>query len=190
MAYAENKVITIEDCQIMTNRGAGQFRNFSADATRFSPAGIKRFFNIVIPDAEEAERLIADGWNVISWTPNPTDENPDPETTYRLEVQIKFRDRMGDMLSGRLKPTVVMRCNGVQTLLDEDTVGELDGADIISADVQIAQSHWDTNGRTGVSAYLRVGYFNIELANPFAEKYANDERTIYGDQGDDVEAPF
>lgn len=191
MAYENEKITVIEDCQIMTNRGAGQFRNFSAEATRFAPAGLKRFFNIIIPNAEEAEALMHEGWNVSSWTPAATDENPDPETSYRLEVQIKYRNRMGDPLPDRLMPLVVMRCNGVQTRLDEETVGQLDSADIVNADVQIAQSHWvNSRGEEGNSAYLRVGYFNIELNNPFADKYANDEQTIYGTQVEEIEPPF
>lgn len=192
MPYTENKKLILEGCQIMTNRGRGQFRNFAANATNFAPAGMRRFFNIVIPNAEEAERLMADEWPVNSWTPNPTEEEPNPETSYRMEVQIKYRDRMGNLFEDKRKPRVVMRCNGVQTLLDEETIGMLDGSDIIDADLELSQRHWENSrGETGVTAYLHTGYFNIELDDPFAEKYADDERTIYGPAADDEsDIPF
>lgn len=189
MPYVENKKIILEDCRIMANRGRGQFRNFSADATNFAPAGMRRFFNIVIPDAEEADRLAADDWPITSWTAKPTEEEPNPEPQYRMEVQIKFRDRMGNLFEDNRRPRIIMRCNGVQTLLDEETVGTLDSSNIITADLELSQRHWDNNGRQGVTAYLHTGYFTIELDDPFAEKYADDSRTIYG-TADDIDVPF
>lgn len=167
MPYKRLDNLRIEGAHIKQNSQNALWRNFSGHQTRYKPEGY-RFFNVDIFDEDIAKKLIDDGWNLAQWTPEATDDNPNPETQYRLEVKVQFGD---------YPPKVTMICDGVKTRLDEETIGLLDTSIIETADLDIHPYHWGPmpDGREGIKAYLQVGYFTIANQDPFAAKYADEE---------------
>lgn len=151
--------LTIENARI-------GFRNFSGKPSQYNRDGAREF--AVFLDNDMAEKLIADGWNVKYTKPNPEYER---EAEAYLSVAVRFEN---------FPPRVVMINGSNKNRLTEDTVGELDHSTFENIDLIISPSSWEMNGRTGIKAYLRVGYFTLEK-DPFFDKY-------YGDEFDDM--PF
>lgn len=91
-------------------------------------------------------------------------------TEYRLPVHIGF---------GNITPEIYLICNNKKTLLTEDTIGTLDGADIIQADITInnGKPYIARDGSEKVKAWCNVAYFTIAQSR-FASKY---------DFGEDIE---
>lgn len=145
--------IIVEDARII-------FRNFSGKETKFNRAGSQNFC-VVLEDREVVQSLIDDGWNVR--TLNPRDGEDEP--TYYLQVKVNF---------GAISPNVYMVSGTVKTQLDEDTVSILDYADLQTCDLVIRPYNYDVNGKTGISAYLKKGYFVIDR-DDLDLKYAEEE---------------
>lgn len=122
------------------------FQNFAGSKKQFNPEGARNFC-VVIPD-ELAPQLMNDGWNIKELKPM---EEGLPPTPY-LKVNVGF---------GPYPPTLFMVTNQ-KTLLDETTVGLLDASYIVNADVIISASFYEVNGRSGYTAYVQKGYFEIE----------------------------
>ena len=76
-----------------------------------------------------------------------------------------------------------MISDGVKTILDEDSVGMLDWADILNVDLVINPYNWEVNGKRGVKAYVKTMYVTIDT-DPFASKYTEKRDFL------DDEAPF
>ena len=133
------------------------WRNFSGGPDKFHPKGGYRNFNVVIDDPEQAQQMADDGWNIKIRPPREEGDEP----LHTLEVAVSFDN---------YPPKVVMVTRRNKVELDEDSVECLDNCDITSADLIISPYHYETPERSGIKAYLKTGYFNIE-EDRFAEKY-------------------
>jgi hypothetical protein len=154
--------IVIENAQIM-------FRNFSGNPGKFNAEG-KRNFCVVIPNDEMANTLEQDGWN-IKWT-KPRDDGEDPKPY--LPVAVNY---------GVMPPKIYMITANNKNLLNEDTVGSLDYAEIKNIDIIIRPYCWEVNGKFGVKAYVKNMYVTIE-EDYFADKYK------FSDPINDDDLPF
>ena len=134
------------------------WKNFSGERDKFNPG--KRGFSVVIDDAVMAKELKQEGWNVKE---RPLQEGADPsEQEWTLPVKLNMnRYTQVWLIVGNHK-----------TLLNEDTVAQLDVVDIANCDISIRPYEWEMSGRTGITAYVDSMYVTIR-ENKFAEKYAD-----------------
>ena len=134
------------------------WKNFSGERDKFNPG--KRGFSVVIDDAVMADELRQEGWNIKE---RPLMEGADPsEQEWTLPVKLNMnRYTQVWLIVGNHK-----------TLLDENTVAQLDVVDIIDCDISIRPYEWEMSGRTGITAYVDSMYVTIR-ENKFAEKYAD-----------------
>ena len=134
------------------------WKNFSGERDKFNPG--KRGFSVVIDDAVMADDLKQEGWNIKE---RPLQEGADPsEQEWTLPVKLNMnRYTQVWLIVGNHK-----------TLLDENTVAQLDVVDIIDCDISIRPYEWEMSGRTGITAYVDSMYVTIR-ENKFAEKYAD-----------------
>ena len=134
------------------------WKNFSGERDKFNPG--KRGFSVVIDDAAMADELRQEGWNIKE---RPLQEGADPsEQEWTLPVKLNMnRYTQVWLIVGNHK-----------TLLDENTVAQLDVVDIIDCDISIRPYEWEMSGRTGITAYVDSMYVTIR-ENKFAEKYAD-----------------
>ena len=151
--------ITIENARII-------FRNLSGKPDKFNPHGGKRGFSVVIDDPKFAEDLAKEGWNVKKFKAK---DDEDEEPGYFLQVKVMFSDRSN--------PHIYLCTRKNKTMLNEDTVGSLDYADISSVDLVIRPYEYDVQGKQGVAAYVKTMYVNIN-EDEFADKYSYDEEEI------------
>lgn len=134
------------------------WKNFSGERDKFNPG--KRGFSVVIDDTVMADELRQEGWNVKD---RPLQEGADDsEQEWTLPVKLNMnRYTQVWLIVGNHK-----------TLLDEDTVSQLDVVDIVNCDISIRPYEWEMNGRTGITAYVDSMYVTIR-ENKFADKYAD-----------------
>ena len=134
------------------------WKNFSGERDKFNPG--KRGFSVVIDDTVMADELKQEGWNIKE---RPLQEGADPsEQEWTLPVKLNMnRYTQVWLIVGNHK-----------TLLNEDTVAQLDVVDIVNCDISIRPYEWEMSGRTGITAYVDSMYVTIR-ENKFAEKYAD-----------------
>ena len=142
------------------------FRNFAGVQDRFGNSA--RTFCVIIPD-DAVEDFQREGFNIKTLKPRDETEEPLPF----IKVKVNFGGR---------PPKLVSILGKTRTLLNEQTVGALDFADLDRADIAIRPYHGRT--RAGVefcSAYLDKGFFTI----------VEDElEAMYAEEEDDEEVPF
>lgn len=133
------------------------FRNFSGKEGRFNPAGRRNF--CVLLEPELAERLIADGWNVRHLSPRDPGDAPQPY----MQVAVRYSP---------IPPKIVLITSRGKTILDEESVGMLDWAEIKNVDLIIRPRNWNVGGDSGVKAYVKNMYVTI-AEDEFAYKYSD-----------------
>lgn len=150
----EKGLLVINNCKTI-------FRNFAGAPTKFTDAG-RREFSVLIDD-ELADILKEDGWNVKMYQ----DRNKEMDIPY-IKIKVNYRDEK-DEKKEALDPSVVVVKNNKEEKLNEHTVGMLDWATIENVDLLISPYHWNFNGSSGVSGYLKAA--KITLAVDELEKF-------------------
>lgn len=151
----------VKDNIIIENARIG-FRNFSGKEDKYNPAGKKNF--CVFLDTDLAKQLEDDGWNV-RWL-QPRDDLGD-EQGY-LQVSVSFDN---------IPPKIVMITSRGKTILDAESVGALDWAEIAEVDLIIRPYNWvvqegTKNEKSGVKAYIKSMYVQI-VEDEFENKWAD-----------------
>lgn len=156
-----NDTINIGNARIL-------FRNFEGRPDKYNKDG-KRGFCVIIDDPERAEQLAEDGWNVRILKPRDEDEVP----RHYIPVAVSYKIA---------PPKIYMIAGKKKVLLDEETVGQLDYADIRNVDLIIRPYNWEMSDKNGVSsgvkAYLKTMYMTVE-EDEFAYKYEDDHDRPY-----------
>ena len=136
------------------------FRNFEGREGAYNKAGMRSF--AVFLNRETALDLQAQGWNVKFPKEH---ENTDPDMGEKnpyLQVTVAFEN---------FPPNVfLISGNNPPTRLEEQEVAMLDWAELETVDLVIRPYTWSVNGKTGVKAYLKAGYFTI-VTDQFQHKY-------------------
>lgn len=150
----KRETITIEDTRLL-------FSNFSGAEGRYNAAG-KRNTNVVLP-IDVAKQMEADGWNIGWLQPREEEAEAGVEPTPYTQVTLNYA-------TGN-PPKVVTVTSTARTVLNEDTVGMLDFADIENVDVVINPFHWNVNGKSGIKGYVKTMYVTIS-EDDLDRKYA------------------
>ena len=146
------------------------FKNFAGKETQFNMAG-KRNFSILIENKEEAERLIADGWNV-----KKLKEKPDVPTAWHLKVNVRF-----DVRPPKVRTVTTVYGKQKCTDVNEATISSLDWMEIEKTDLTIVPYNYNKGAMHGTTAYLETMY-----VTPVVDELAQ-EYEFYEDEG---EIPF
>ena len=162
---AKNNIenIKIENARIV-------FRNLSGKPDKFNPQGGKRSFSVVIEDPEFANELKREGWNIKQFNPSP---DSDEEPAHFISVKVSYNN---------IPPHIYLCTSKNKTLLNEDTVGQLDYAEISNVDIVITPYQYEMSGKSGISAYVKTMYVTV-VEDEFASKYEYDDLN-------DEEIPF
>lgn len=155
---SDNYTITLRNAKIL----GGAFRNFGGEVRKpYNKTG-QRVFAATISDPKQAEELKSDGWNVGCLEPQ---EGKEGDPTYFINVKFAFKSENPRV---RHNPTIYQFSGQTRdadgkvryrsrTLLDEDTVEDLNDATIENATVVVNGNAWidEETGMTRYSAWLR-----------------------------------
>jgi hypothetical protein len=136
------------------------FKNFQGLEKPFNPAGQRNFSLMVGP--EDAQAMIADGWNVKFLNRREGDDPNEPQQAH-LPIKVK--------MDSHRPPVIVMVTSRGKQKLDADMVGALDFVVMNNVDITVNPSWYDYNGRQGYTAYCSRLYVTIE-EDPLDLKYA------------------
>lgn len=125
-----------------------RIRNFSGKEGQYNVKGQRNF--LVLLDDDIAEAMGEDGWNIKYFDPRDDQEKPQAF----LKVKVNY--------NGDPKPRITLVTSRSKTRLEEDDISLLDWADIINVDLIINPYSYEFNGKTGITAYLRSGFFTIQ----------------------------
>lgn len=133
--------------------------NFEGREEQFNREG-DRYFNVELT-AEQADDLIAQGWNVKTWKSKDAEDDELP--VYFLKVAVSYKIR---------PPRVVLITSKGRTPLDEETCDMVDWLELDFIDVTIEGNNWNVNGRSGKKAYLKT-IMLIVREDELEKKYAH-----------------
>ena len=175
MAKNEVKNEVFEDLQ---NREV-IFRNFAGKTDAYNMAG-KKQFSIVLTE-ERAQDLSNKGWNVKLWR---SKDGEDMTPFLPVEVNYGPYPPKCYLMSGTPNGN-----GGIdilnKTLLNEETIVELDHANFEKVDIIVSPYQWEWNGRSGIKAYAKAIYATVAL-DPLELKYANvGQNDIYNEDLDE-----
>lgn len=157
MAYSGMENLVIENAHLV-------FRNFAGEKSAYNQSGV-RSFSVVISDEEEADRLIAEGWNIKKRPPREEGEAP----FCHLPVTVRF---------DKYPPKIILMTSTARVQLNEETVQTLDRSELETVDVCITPSRWEVNGKTGIKAFLKTMYVTKredEFEHKYAERFADSD---------------
>lgn len=140
------------------------FKNFSGRVSMYNQNGRRQF--CVALDAETAQQMKKDGWNVK--LPDPKDPEVD-EYTRDPYIQIEARFDV-------LPPKIVMITSRGRTFVTEDMVELLDGMEFSNVDLIANASNWNVGEKSGIKAYLKTMYATVD-EDELDEKYAEVEHS-------------
>lgn len=159
MPRNERPTITFPDAEFI-------FRtNFRGEKSQYNKMGRKEF-NVIVPGEDLANRLIDDGWNIKHTTVR--DEGDEP--TYFLPVTVAFDNYPPDVY---LIDSVTRK----RVKLDDDTIGQLDYADIVKVNLEVSGYTWNVDGRSGIKAYASILHVFVK-PNPFADDLEDDPEEV------------
>lgn len=145
------------------------FRNFQGEEKRFNKKGERNFGVILPPEQPQLpDQMLADGWPVKYLNPREEDlaEDPDAQPVAWLPVKVAYD-------KGR-PPKIVMITSRGPTILNENTVANLDVADIQNVDLIVSPYSWTIpgdSGRSGISIYVQSMFVTVE-EDELEKKYA------------------
>lgn len=125
-------------------------RNFKGEERLPYNSKGKRNFCLTL-DPEMARDLVDDGWNV----------KYDRDDIPYIPVAVSF---------DKYPPKIYEVTSKGKTLLNEETVGDLDDDEIEYIDLIIRPYRWTVNGTSGVKAYVKSMYVTIQ-ENALLDKY-------------------
>ena len=153
----EKKLISIENTRFIFKT------NFSGDPARDTYGSDARRANIIISDPQQAEELLAEGFNVKQTKPRDDDENFEP--TYFVAINVNYDSSWPPkiyLVSGDAEPVP----------LDEESIDILDKIYVINVNAVLNPYHNQKTGRC--SLYVRTMYVEQDIEDdPFAMKYRN-----------------
>lgn len=164
MAHNQGQLV-VEDAKII-------YKHFAGLADDFHREG-ERDFSLRLDNEDVAMKMADDGWNVKEKTLE------DGTKYWHVKVKISYKFQA---------PKVYIVKKDKSIPLDESTIGTLDHAEIIRADVVVDPSVWSVRGETGVTGYLRSLYVRIQ-EDPFAERYSNGYGALENNDAD-ADNPF
>ena len=133
------------------------YRNFAGRETDFNEKGRRNFS--VFFDADTAEELMAEGWNV-----RRVKSSPDDDPTYFMKVAVRY---------DTVPPTIYLvdPTTKKKRVMSEDSIANLDRAEFENIDLTITPYDWERNGRSGRKAYLKTMYVTLKR-DTIDRKYA------------------